>query len=213
VLETKDREMKKALTYSTVILPPIIIGATIMLWAGSAHAHPPLETYECGATKPLENETDPIVKIIMRIAVSASSSDVQIFDVDHYAASGKVYSRQEQYNNRRFWIKDGETGWTGTSVKMPRQGMFGKLTVDNYYVEQRFIAGTLRSKTTSACRVIDFAKPEKKVSDVPPKVQESREQWCEKWLIRNDLNIPDMRATYFKNCMYTLEQHRIPGDR
>jgi hypothetical protein len=130
---------------SIAMLSPIAAKASIV------------ETYECGATKssPPDNDRDPIVKIKVQIVFMPGDNKFYAFDVDHYAASGKVYSRQEQYRDRRFWSNDKADNWSGISVKIPSLTMIGKLGSDGHYVEQQFRAGKLQSTTISACRGVE----------------------------------------------------------
>jgi hypothetical protein len=114
---------------------------------------PPKAIYECGATLPQpEHEKDPIVKIKILIGLSSLDGEVRVFNVDHYAASGAVYSRQDQYSiNRALWMADDTVSWVGSSLKAPDQRMRGRLT-QRRYIEQRFVEGKLKSTTTSTCR-------------------------------------------------------------
>jgi len=115
-------------------LPPLAVPIPPILRPPRAHARASLlETYECGATKPLEYEKDPIVKIKIFVGISARDGDVRIFDVDHYAASGAVYSRKEQYYNRRLSTVHDKVIWTGTWVKNPKQTMIGELDGEFQY--------------------------------------------------------------------------------
>ena len=116
-----------------------------------------VETYECGATKssPPDNDRDPIVKIKLQIVISAGSNKFQSFDVDHYAASGNIYSRQDQYRDRRYWSNNKADSWSGTSVKTPSLTMVGSLKANGHYIEQQFRAGKLQGTTISACRGVE----------------------------------------------------------
>jgi hypothetical protein len=116
-----------------------------------------IETYECGATKSsqADRDRDPIVKIKVQIVIMPGSNKFQAFDVDHYAASGKIYSRGDQYRDLRRWSDDKADHWSGTSVKTPNLIMVGSLNSTGHYVEQRFRAGKLESTTVSACRVVE----------------------------------------------------------
>jgi hypothetical protein len=131
-----------------------LVAAALVLSVASAHASI-VEVYECGATKPSDNDHDPIVKIKIGIAISAGDNKFYAFDVDHYAASGKVYSRQEQYRDRRYWTNDTTDSWSGTSVKNPSLTMVGSIKSDGRYVEKRYRAGKLEATTISACRSVD----------------------------------------------------------
>jgi hypothetical protein len=142
--------MKKLLLagIAALLLAPVLSVA-------SAHASV-VEVYECGATKPSDNDHDPIVKIKIVVATSAGG-DIKFyaFDVDHYAASGKIYSRQEQYRGRRYWTNDKADSWSGTSVKNPSLTMVGSIKSDGRYVEKRYRAGKLEATNISACRSVD----------------------------------------------------------
>jgi hypothetical protein len=90
------------------------VAALSVLGASAARASI-VETYECGATKsspPEHVDRDPIVKIKVQIGISAGSNKIRVFDVDHYAASGKIYSRQNQYRDR-WYITDDKADSSG----------------------------------------------------------------------------------------------------
>src|SRR6516162_11771682 len=130
-----------------------LLAAVALACALVAPAHASIvETYECGATKssPVDNDRDPIVKIKLQIVISAGSNEFRAFDVDHYAASGKVYSRQDQYRDRRYWSNDQADSWSGVSVKVPGLTMVGSLDSKGHYAERTYQAGKLRVTTTSA---------------------------------------------------------------
>jgi hypothetical protein len=135
---------KTLLSALAIALSPIAANASIV------------ETYECGATKssPPVNDRDPIVKIKLQLVISASN-EFRSFDIDHYAASGKIYSRQEQYRNRRYRSNDKADSWSGISIKTPGLIMIGSLKADGHYVEQQFSAGRLQATSISACRVVE----------------------------------------------------------
>jgi len=128
--------------------------AALFLATGTVHASI-VETYECGATRPADNDRDPIVKIKIGIAISAGDNHFYAFDVDHYAASGKVYSRQEQYRDRRFWSNAKADSWSGVSIRTPNLTMVGSINSSGHYIEKKFRGGRLLGTTVSACRVVE----------------------------------------------------------
>jgi hypothetical protein len=133
------------------------IAALSVLSASAAHASI-IETYECGATKsspPEHVDDDPIVKIKVQIGISAGSNKIHVFDVDHYAASGKIYSRQDQYRDRSYITDDKVDSWRGFSTKVPKLIMVGRLKSDGHYIEQQFLRGKLQLITISACRAVE----------------------------------------------------------
>jgi hypothetical protein len=141
---------------TTVIRTLTIAAVTTLLLTGAAQASI-VETYECGATKsnPPDNDRDPIVKIKLQIVISAGSNEFRAFDVDHYAASGKIYSRQDQYRDRRYWSNDKADSWSGVSIRMPNLTMVGSINSKGYYVEKQFDGGRLKGTITSACRAVE----------------------------------------------------------
>jgi hypothetical protein len=82
-------------------------------------------TLECGAAKstPPDNDPDPIYKT--KIALTD-----QVIYVEHYAASGKTFSRNEQYRDQRFWRAENTDNWSGVSVKRPDRTMVGTIRMD-----------------------------------------------------------------------------------
>jgi len=128
--------MKKILLIATAL------ALTAAMGANAAQASI-VETYECGATKstPPDNDRDPIVKIKLQIVISAGSNEFRTFDVDHYAASGKIYSRQDQYRDRRYWSNDKADSWSGVSVRMPNLTMVGSINSKGYYVRSSSTVG------------------------------------------------------------------------
>jgi hypothetical protein len=146
-------EMKKLLPVRKFFVSALAIAITLSPIAARASI---VETYECGATKsnPPDNDRDPIVKIKVQIVIAAGSNEFRSFDVDHYAASGKIYSRQEQYRDRRYRSNDKADSWSGISVKTRSLTMVGSLKADGQ-VEQQFRAGRLQATTISACRAVE----------------------------------------------------------
>jgi hypothetical protein len=79
------------------------------------------------------------------------------FSIKHYAASGKVYAREDQYRDRRFWSTDTADNWSGVSVKNPgltmvedRRNRLTRLS----YVEKIFRNGRLETTIVSICRPV-----------------------------------------------------------
>jgi hypothetical protein len=91
----------------------------------------------------------------VQIGISAGSNKIHVFDVDHYAASGKIYSRQNQYRDRWYITNDKADSWGGSSIKVPELTMVGRLKSDGHYIEQQFLMGKLQLTTISACRVVE----------------------------------------------------------
>jgi hypothetical protein len=133
----------------------VIVTTLILALAGTAAHASIVETLECGATKsiPADHDRDPIVKIKVLTAFSAGDSTLRTFDVDHYAASGKIYSRQDQYRDRRFWSTDKADYWSGVSIRVPSLTMVGSVNSKGY-LEKQYRAGRLERTTISACREV-----------------------------------------------------------
>jgi hypothetical protein len=123
----------------------------------------PKKKYECGAAKivPSDNDDDPVYKTAIAIAGVPKSGALLIFRVEHYVASGKVYVRNDQYRDQRYWAaqagKTWSENWSGVSVKDPALTMIGTIRGDNdsrriFYVERLFRNGTLMTVITSVCR-------------------------------------------------------------
>ena len=111
-------------------------------------------TLECGAAKstPPDNDPDPIYKT--KIAVTD-----QVIYVEHYAASGKTFSRNEQYRDQRFWRAENTDNWSGVSVKRPDWTMVGSIGMYKggqwiEYTEKLYRGGKLEVTTVSVCRPI-----------------------------------------------------------
>jgi hypothetical protein len=138
-----------AATFVALTVLPIVAHASIV------------ETYECRAAKsnPPDNDRDPIYKSKLQIVIAAGSNEFRTFTVDHYAASGKVFSREDQYRDRRYWSNDSADSWSGTSVKKPDLTMIGSLKNVGrnrlIYVEKQFRAGKLETIVTSVCRPLE----------------------------------------------------------
>jgi hypothetical protein len=147
--------MNNVRTQITWLAATAMLATTALTLSSIAARASIVETYECGATKssPLDNDRDPIIKIKLQIVMHPNK--FYSFNVDHYAASGKIYSRQDQYRDRRYWSNDKADSWSGVSVKMPNLTMVGSIKADGHYVEQQFRGGKLQSTTTSACRAIE----------------------------------------------------------
>src|SRR5262245_27831298 len=82
-------KMKRPLLIRQFFISALAIALTLSPIAARASI---VETYECGATKssPPDNDRDPIVKIKLQIVINVGSNKFHSFDVDHYAASGKI---------------------------------------------------------------------------------------------------------------------------
>jgi hypothetical protein len=111
-------------------------------------------TLECGAAKstPPDNDPDPIYKT--KIAVTD-----QVIYVEHYAASGKTFSRNEQYRDQRFWPQEKTNNWSGVSVNRPDRTMVGSIRMDKggqrvEYTEKVYRSGKLEVTIVSVCRRI-----------------------------------------------------------
>jgi hypothetical protein len=111
-------------------------------------------TLECGAAKstPPDNDPDPIYKT--KIALTD-----QVIYVEHYAASGKTFSRNEQYRDQRFWRAENTDNWSGVSVKRPDRTMVGTIRMDKggqrvEYTEKVYSGGKLEVTIVSVCRPI-----------------------------------------------------------
>ena len=109
---------------------------------------------ECGAAQstPRDNDPDPIYKT--KIAVTD-----QVMYVEHYAASGKTFSRNEQYRDQRFWRAEKTENWSGVSVKRPDRRMVGSIRIDKggqraEYTEKLYRGGKLEVTIVSVCGLI-----------------------------------------------------------
>jgi tetratricopeptide (TPR) repeat protein len=109
---------------------------------------------ECGVAQstPRDDDPDPIYKT--KIAVTD-----QVIYVEHYAASGKTFSRNEQYRDQRFWRAENTDNWSGVSVKRPDRTMVGTIRTDKggqrvEYTEKVYRGGKLEVTIVSVCRLI-----------------------------------------------------------
>ena len=125
-------------------------------------------TLECGAAKstPPDNDPDPIYKT--KIAVTD-----QVIYVEHYAASGKTFSRNEQYRDQRFWPQEKTTNWSGVSVKRPDRTMVGSIRMDRggqrvEYTENVYRSGKLEVTIVSVCRRIPGPNKTEPLPPDPP---------------------------------------------
>ena len=114
---------------------------------------------ECGAAQstPRDNDPDPIYKT--KIAVTD-----QVIYVEHYAASGKTFSRNEQYRDQKFWRAENTDNWSGVSVKRPDRTMVGTIRMDKAgqrgeYTEKVYRGAKLEVTIVSVCRPIRTAAP------------------------------------------------------
>ena len=83
----------------------------------------------------------------------------QVIYVEHYAASGKTFSRNEQYRDQRFWRAENTDNWSGVSVKRPDRTMVGTIRMDKggqrvEYTEKVYSGGKLEVTIVSVCRPI-----------------------------------------------------------
>lgn len=123
-------------------------------------------TYECGAAKssPPDNDTDSIYKTKVETIAAGENFPLRGFEVEHFAGSGKVYVRSEQYRDLRYWSTETRRtwsdNWSGVSVKYPALTMVGSLQGDSTnrrvsYVEKLFRNGRLETTIVSVCRPLD----------------------------------------------------------
>jgi hypothetical protein len=97
---------------------------------------------------PPDNDPDPIYKT--KIAVTD-----QVIYVEHYAASGETFIRNEQYRDQRFWGAEKPDNWSGVSVKRPDWTMVGSIRMYKggqwvEYTEKLYRGGKLEVTTASA---------------------------------------------------------------
>jgi hypothetical protein len=121
--------------------------------------------YECGAARssPPDTDLDPIYKTELETINVGQDFPLRGFSIKHYAASGKVYAREDQYRDRRLWSTDISDNWSGVSVKNPGLTMVGTLMEDRRnrltrlsYVEKIFRNGRLETTIVSICRPIEI---------------------------------------------------------
>jgi tetratricopeptide (TPR) repeat protein len=139
---------------------------------------------ECGAAQstPRDDDPDPIYKT--KIAVSD-----KVIYVEHYAASGKTFSRNEQYRDQRFWRAENTDNWSGVSVKRPDRTMVGTIRTDKggqrvEYTEKVYRGGKLEMTIVSACRpILTTAAPQTppptETSQRPTLPEPPRQSWPE----------------------------------
>src|SRR5262249_15790099 len=134
---------------------------TVLPVAGNASI---IENYECGAAKssPPDSDRDPVYKTKLQTVGMGAQYVLHAFLVDHYAASGKVYSRDDQYRDRRYWSTSISENWSGISIKNPSLTMVGRLMEDTRnrptrltYVEKLFRSGRLETTIVSVCRPVE----------------------------------------------------------
>ena len=119
--------------------------------------------YECGAPKssPPDNDRDPIYKTKLE-TIGMGNNPLVGFSIEHHAVSGKVYSRDDQYRDRRYWSTSISDNWSGISIKNPSLTMVGSLMEDNRnrltrltYVEKIFRSGRLETTIVSVCHPVE----------------------------------------------------------
>jgi hypothetical protein len=122
-------------------------------------------TYECGAAKssPPDTDRDPIYKTKLD-TIGMGNNPLVGFYVEHHAVSGKVYSRDDQYRDRRYWSTSMSDNWSGISIKNPSLTMVGslmegsrnRLTLTRLtYVERIFRSGRLETTIISVCHPVE----------------------------------------------------------
>ena len=134
---------------------------------------------DCGAAQstPRDNDPDPIYKT--KIAVTD-----EVIYVEHYAASGKTFSRNEQYRDQKFWRGEKTDNWSGVSVRRPDRTMVGSIRIDNggqraEYTERLYRGGKLEVTIVSMCRLIRTTAaprtppPAKPATPTPPDPSET----------------------------------------
>jgi hypothetical protein len=137
----------------------LLAALTLMLFTGTASASAVM-TLECGQIKytPPDDNRDPIIKIKVSVIWSpASVSNPNGFEVEHYSASGQVYTREEQYRDIRMWSAKKSDNWSGVSIRNPALTMVGTVYAGKRtsYVERLFRNGQLETTVHSICRRIE----------------------------------------------------------
>jgi hypothetical protein len=123
--------------------------------------------YECGAAKssPPDADIDPIYKTELETINAGQDFPLRGFSIKHYATSGRVYAREDQYRDRRFWSSDAADNWSGVSVKSPGLTMVGTLMEARRnrltrlsYVEKIFRNGRLETTIVSVCHPVEVER-------------------------------------------------------
>src|SRR5262249_47580211 len=164
---------------------------------------------------------DPICKT--KIAVTD-----QVIYVEHYAASGKTFSRNEQYRDQRFWPQEKTNNWSGVSVKRPDRTMVGSIRMDKggqrvEYTEKVYRGGKLEVTIVSVCRPIrttaapQTPPPAKPATPIPPEPSETSRRdsdvntcsqgnsrdaldTCSRLINLSGLNLGDLTIAYFRRA-------------
>jgi hypothetical protein len=151
-----ETEMKRLLLAAAAFA-----ALTVLPIAGNASI---IENYECGAAKssPPDNDRDPVYKTKLQTVGMGPKYVLHGFIVDHYVASGNVYSRDNQYRDRRYWSTSISENWSGISIKNPSLSMVGSLMEDTRnrltrltYVEKIFRSGRLETTIVSVCHPVE----------------------------------------------------------
>jgi hypothetical protein len=125
------------------VLAAALICASIAPANAAFEAKPPLKFQsaylECGILKTSEGykrrDDDPIYKIIVSLVVSQNGDGSPTsMTVTHVSASGKFYTRDEQYTNSNLTSTRGkfEYFWTGTMIHNSAITMRGTLIRNNF---------------------------------------------------------------------------------
>ena len=152
--------MKRRLVLALKLFLFIIILGLVTAYFGKAHASI-ISVWECGQITytPPDNARDPIIKIKLEIAWSpAGVKDPTSFEVEHYSAAGKVYTRAEQYRDIRMWSAKKSDNWSGVSIRDPGLTMVGTFYGDNgkyFYAERFYRRGQLETAINSICRLVE----------------------------------------------------------
>jgi len=141
----------------------ILLTATALVVMTVAANASIIGAYECGAPKssPPDKDRDPIYKTKLE-TIGMGNNPLVGFSIEHHSVSGKVYSRDDQYRDRRYWSTSISDNWSGISIKNPSLTMVGSLVEDKRnrlarltYVEKIFRSGRLETTIVSVCHPVE----------------------------------------------------------